>query len=112
MLRVPCAVQQVGLIICFIYSRAYMLIPDGSSKKNLPANAGDTGGEGLIPGSGRSPMEGNGNSLQFSFLENPMDRGTWWATVHGSQSVGQDCRDLAHTQPDSNCGLLEGVKVN
>ena len=50
--------------------------------KNLPANAGDMG---LIPmsGPGRYPGEGNGNSLQYSCLENPMDRGTWWATVHG-----------------------------
>ena len=48
--------------------------------KNLPANAGDTG---LIPGSGRSPGGGNSNPLQDSCLENSMDRGTWWATVHG-----------------------------
>ena len=44
--------------------------------KNMPANAGDAGS---IPGLGRSPGEGNGNSL----LGNPMDRGAWWATVHG-----------------------------
>ena len=48
--------------------------------KNSPANAGDAG---LIPGSGRAPGEGNGNLLQDSCLENPMDRGAWWATVHG-----------------------------
>ena len=48
--------------------------------KNLPENAGDTG---LISGSGRSPGEGNGNSLQFSCLGNPMDRRAWQATVHG-----------------------------
>ena len=48
--------------------------------KNSPANAGDMG---LIPGLGRSPGVGNGNQLQYSCLENPMDRGTWWATVHG-----------------------------
>ena len=51
--------------------------------KNLPANAGDTGNEGLIPGLGKSPGEGNGNPLQYSCLENPMDRGAWQATVHG-----------------------------
>ena len=39
---------------------------------------------GLIPGSGRSPGEGHGNPLQYSCLENPMDRGAWWATVHGA----------------------------
>ena len=47
--------------------------------KNPPANAGDMGS---IPGWGRSPGEENGNPLQYSYLENPMDRGAWWATVH------------------------------
>ena len=51
--------------------------------KNLPANAGDIGDVGLIPGSGRSPGEGNGNSLQYSCLGNLMDRGAWCAAVHG-----------------------------
>ena len=50
--------------------------------KNLPANAGDIRDSSSIPGSGRSPGKGNGNPLQYSFLENPMDRGAWWATVH------------------------------
>ena len=50
--------------------------------KNPPANAGDTGGAGLIPGSVRSPRVGNGNLLQYSYLENPMDRGAWQSTVH------------------------------
>ena len=51
-----------------------------SDSKESACNAGDLG---LIPGSGRSPGEGNGNPLQYSCLENPMDRGAWWATVHG-----------------------------
>ena len=51
--------------------------------KNLPANAGDTRDGGSIPASGRSPGGGHGNPLQSSCLENPMDRGAWWATVHG-----------------------------
>ena len=51
--------------------------------KNLPAIAGDSGDRGSIPGSGRSPGEGNGTPLQYSCLENPMDRGTWQAIVHG-----------------------------
>ena len=50
--------------------------------KNLPANAGDTGEAGLIPGLGRSSGRGHGNSLQYSCLEHPMDRGTWQAMVH------------------------------
>ena len=48
--------------------------------KNSSANAGDVGS---VPGLGRSPAEGNGNPLQYSCLGNPMDRGAWWATVHG-----------------------------
>ena len=55
--------------------------------KDLPANAGD---RGLIPGSGRAPGEGNGNLIQYSYLENSMDRGAWQATVHGLQRAGHD----------------------
>ena len=51
--------------------------------KKPPANAGNIRNAGLIPGSGRSPGEGYGNPLQYSFLENPMDRGAWQATVRG-----------------------------
>ena len=50
--------------------------------KNLPGNAGDAGGSGSIPGSGRSSQEGNGNPLQYSSLENPSDR-SWLAILHG-----------------------------
>ena len=50
--------------------------------KNLPANAGDTGDMGLIPGSGRSSGGGQGNPLQYSCLENPTDRGAWQTMVH------------------------------
>ena len=49
--------------------------------KNLSANVGDIRDAGSIPGSGRPPGGGNGNPLQYSCLENPMDRETWWATV-------------------------------
>ena len=51
--------------------------------KNPPANAGDIRDVGLIPGLGRSAGGGHGNPLQYSYLENPMDRGAWWAVVHG-----------------------------
>ena len=50
--------------------------------KNPPANARDVRDVGSIPGSGRSPGGGHGNPLQYSCLENPTDRGAWWATVH------------------------------
>ena len=57
-----------------------MGFPGGSAGKTLPADAGDSGS---TPGSGRSPGEGNGNPRQYSCLENPVDGGAWWATVHG-----------------------------
>ena len=56
---------------------------DGAVVKNPPASAEDARDVGLIPGLGRSPGEGNGNPLQYSCLGIPMDRGAWWATVHG-----------------------------
>ena len=51
--------------------------------KNPLANAGDIRDVGSVPGSRRSPGEGHGNPLQYSCLENPVDRGAWWAAVHG-----------------------------
>ena len=57
--------------------------PGSTVVKNPPANAGDTRDVGFISGSGRSLGEGNGNLLQYSCLDNSMDRGAWWATVHG-----------------------------
>ena len=70
-------------LIC-LYLQASLLSmhysPDGSEVKTSACNAGDLG---WIPGSGRSLGEGNGNPPQYSCLENPVDRGAWWATVHG-----------------------------
>ena len=57
--------------------------PDGSAGKESTCNARDTRDTSLFPGLGRSPGEGNGNPLQYSCLENSMDRGAWQATVHG-----------------------------
>ena len=60
-----------------------MGFPGGTSgKESPPASAGDARDLGSIPRSGRPPGEGNGNSLQYFCLKNPMDRGKWWATVH------------------------------
>ena len=64
--------------------------PGVSVIKNLPANAGDPRDAGLIPALGRSPGGGNGNPLQYSCLENPMDRGSWCAIVHGVMKVRHD----------------------
>ena len=59
-----------------------MGFPGGEVVENLPARAGDMG---LIPGLGKSPGEGNGNPLQYSCLENPIDRGAWWAIIHEAE---------------------------
>ena len=66
----------------------------GSDGKASACNAGDMG---LIPGSGRSPGEGNGNSLQYSCLENSMDRGAWWATVQGVAKSRTRLSDFSHS---------------
>ena len=60
-----------------------MGFPGGMLVKNLPANAGDAGDLGSVPGSGRSPAGGNGNPLQYSFPKSSMDRGPWEVAVHG-----------------------------
>ena len=68
--------------------------PGDSEVKASACNVGDLG---LIPGSGRSPGEGNGNPLQYSCLENPMDGGAWWATVHGVARSWTQLRDFTFT---------------
>jgi len=68
--------------------------PGGCLVKNPPANAGDTG---LIPGLGRSSGGGNGNPLQYSCLENPMDRGGWQATVHGAAESDMTKQQSMHS---------------
>ena len=69
------------MVICFVFN--YFILegfPGASVVKNLLANVGNMG---FLLGSERSPGEGNGNPLQYSCLENPLDRGVWWAAVHG-----------------------------
>ena len=65
--------------------------------KNLPATAGEVRDAGSIPGSGRSPGGGHVNPLQYSCLENPMDRGAWWVTVHGVTKSQTRLRDFIHS---------------
>ena len=77
--------------------------PGGSGVKNPPANAGDVG---LIPGSGRSPREENGNPLRCSCLGNPMDRGAWWASVHGVTRVRHDIATKTTTETTNCCMQL------
>ena len=69
--------------------------PGGSNGKESTCNAGDPG---PIPGSGRSPGEGNGNPLQYSCLENPMEKGVWWATVHEVTEVDPNEREISLIQ--------------
>ena len=75
----------------------------GSVGQESACSAGD---QGLIPGLGRSPGEGNGSPLQYSSLQNPMDRGAWWATVHGVIRVRQD---LATKPPPPSKEKLERI---
>ena len=72
-------------------------LPSGTVVKNMPANAGDAGS---IPGSGRSPGVGNGNLLQCSCLENPMDRGAWRAAVH--EVTKSDMTEHTRTQKEAH----------
>ena len=65
--------------------------PGGSDGKESDCSAGD---QDSVSGSGRSPEERNGNPLQYSCLENPMDRGTWWATVHGVEKESDTAEQL------------------
>ena len=76
--HLPLELVFVRAFICFLLKDGGGF-PGGSEVKNQPASAGD---RGLTPGSGRSAEEGNGSPLQYSCLENSMDRGAWWATVH------------------------------
>ena len=71
--------------------------PGGTVVKNPPADAGDTRDMHSIPGSGRCPGEGNGNPLQYSCLGNPLDRGAWWAILHGAAKSRTRLRNYTRT---------------
>ena len=76
-----------NLVLVIISNKINVFFPDGSVGKESACSSGDLS---LIPELGRSPREGNGNPLQYSYLENPMDRGTWQATVRRITRVGHD----------------------
>ena len=76
--------ELVSVTIVFLLEQGF---PHSSVGKESACNAGDLGS---IPRLGRCPGEGNGNRLQYSCLEKPMDRGVWWATVHGA-AKNQTC---------------------
>ena len=88
----PCSISHVPT--------ACLSFPGGSPVKNPPANAGDAGS---VPWLGRSPGEGNGNPLQYSYLGNPMDGGVWWATVHGVAKEPDMTWRLNKQQPYAFC---------
>ena len=85
-----------------------MGFPGGSVVKNPPANAGDVG---LIPGLGRSPGKGNGNPLQYSCLENPMDRRAWWAAIYGVAQSWTRLSDFTFTFHTDILGFPGGSLV-
>ena len=88
----------------------FIMQPDnrgGTVVRNVHAIAGDTRDVGLIPGSGRSPGEGNGYPLQYSCLLNSMDRGAWWATVDGVAKSQTQLNCWAHTSDPISKYLLE-----
>ena len=73
-------INSITLFYFSLPNDIWLGFPGDSEVKASACNEGDLG---FMPGSGRPPGEGNGNLLQYSCLENPMDRGAWWATVHG-----------------------------
>ena len=99
----------------YVYGLSYYIIclgfPGGSEGKAPAHHAGDPGS---IPGSGSSPGEGNGNPLQYSCLENPMDGRTWWATVHGvakSRTRLSELTSLHYPQENSGPERTTGKQV-
>ena len=93
-------IQKADRIVLFEVRSAVHCFPSGSVVNNSPANAGDPRDTGLIPGLGRSPGEGNSNSLQHSCLGNPMDWGAWRATVYGVTKSQTQLSDWT-TQPQT-----------
>ena len=83
--------------------------PGGSVVKNLPANEGNAGDVSSILGLGRSPGVRNSNPLQYSCLENPMDREAWWAIVHGVESLRHNLVIKHHI---SLCSTPKPLQVN
>ena len=89
-------------------TNAVLELPGGSEVKVSACNVGDLGS---IPGLGRSPGERNVNPLQYSCLENPMDRGAWWATVHGVAKSRTQLSDLTSLTAVLLTGKLPGASV-
>ena len=80
--------------------------------KNPPANAGDIRDAGSVPGSERSLGGGHGNPLQYSCLENPMDRGAWWTTVHGVTKSWTQLKQLSRHPHTLYCMDRPGKSID
>ena len=83
-----------------------------SGSSEVKASVCNVGDLGSIPGLERSPGEGNGNTLQYSCLENPMDEGAWWATVHGVARSWTRLSDFTHSLAEARVNRTGGVKKN
>ena len=103
LLRAGCRKRASCHYLCLQRLKGRQGFSGGSAGKNLPANAGDTGS---IPGSERSPGDGNGSLLQYSCLENSMDRGAWWAAVRGG-TKSRTCLSV-HTRACTNTHTKAG----
>ena len=77
-----CMLLKSSFLLLESFHHLSLSVLSGAVVNNPPVNAGDAGDTGSIPGSGRSPRGENGNTLQYSCLENPLDRGAWRAAVH------------------------------
>ena len=86
-----------GKVMSLLFNMLFRLVMSFSGDSDGKASAYNAGDPGSIPGSGKSPGEGNGNPFQYSCLENPMDRGAWWATVHGVAKSQTRLSDFTHT---------------
>ena len=91
----------IKIIFCFYHPLCYLLgFPGYTVVENQSANAGDAGNMGSVPGLGRSPWVGNGNPLQYSRAENPVDKGAWWLHSLGLQSgTWPGAWACTHTRP-------------
>ena len=102
----PNSINLIALVPC----RLIQGFPGGIAVKNPSANTGDIRDTDSIPALGRSPGEGNGYALQYSCLENPMDRGVLQATVHGVAKSQTQPNNFTHTQ--ANIGRNRSVNVD
>ena len=99
-------------MLVFFFARHFILVmgfPGGSDGKVSACNVGDPGS---IPGLGRSPGEGNGNPIQYACLENPRDRGSWWAAVCGVAQSRTQLKRLSSSSSSSRASLIAQLVKN